>query len=218
MSTFAQALLDPVDFVRNMALHSLTCQSCKSAPLGPATVVPSLVHVVTDDPNPNMRGKAITLLLRLGGPDDQIRATVRRAATTDPTSWFDRPRPMPLRAGSSPLASATNGTSGDTPASPGTRQRAQESVGSEPELQDVPLGDVRGPPSQVLQIPVDRNEPAAQPIRLAAGQEDRGLCRTVRGTHTGFGFTRRSHLYPAGESIAPALSSVSTEPGDKAKR
>jgi hypothetical protein len=84
MSTFAQALLDPVDFVRNMALHSLTCQSCKSEPLCPATVVPSLVHVVTDDPNPNMRGKAITLLLRLGGPDDQVRATVRRAATKDP--------------------------------------------------------------------------------------------------------------------------------------
>jgi HEAT repeats len=84
MSTFAQALLDPVDFVRNMALHSLTCQSCKSEPLCPATVVPSVVHVLTDDPNPNLRGKAITLLLLLGGPDDEVRATVRRAATEDP--------------------------------------------------------------------------------------------------------------------------------------
>ncbi|MCU1599716.1 MAG: hypothetical protein JWO22_425 [Frankiales bacterium] len=81
MHVFAIALRDPVDFVRNVALHSLACEACKSEELCVADVVPGLIDVLTTDSSPDLRAKAIPLLLRL--PDPRGRAAVERAATTD---------------------------------------------------------------------------------------------------------------------------------------
>ena len=81
MAVFAEALHDPVDFVRNMALHSLACETCKSEDLCVADVVPGLVAVLTTDPSPELRIKAIPLLLRL--PDPRGRAAVESAARRD---------------------------------------------------------------------------------------------------------------------------------------
>lgn len=83
MVTFAAALHDPVDFVRNMALHSLACDACKSEELCVADVVPGLLEVLAGDPHPDLRAKAIPQLLRLSDRDPRARAAVQRAATAD---------------------------------------------------------------------------------------------------------------------------------------
>jgi HEAT repeat protein len=83
MPVFAAALHDPVDFVRNMALHSLACEACKSGELCAADVVPGLVDVLQHDPSPDLRTKAIPLLLRLAGSDPRARSAVEAAATSD---------------------------------------------------------------------------------------------------------------------------------------
>src|SRR5262249_39243468 len=49
MAVFAQALHDPIDFVRNIALHSLACDSCKTGDLCAADVVPGLIDVLEHD-------------------------------------------------------------------------------------------------------------------------------------------------------------------------
>ena len=84
MSVFAQALRDPVDFVRNMALHSLACEACKDEQLCVADVVPGLVRVLGRDPSPELRLKAIPLLLRLASSDDRAKTAVEASAGRDP--------------------------------------------------------------------------------------------------------------------------------------
>jgi hypothetical protein len=84
MAVFGEALHDPVDFVRNMALHSLACEGCKTAKLCAANVVPGLIGVLDNDPSVEMRTKVIPLLLRLQGQDERARAAVERASLSDP--------------------------------------------------------------------------------------------------------------------------------------
>jgi len=86
MAVFAAALRDPVDFVRNIALHSLACEACKSEELCVADVVPGLIDVVTRDPSPDLRTKAIPMLLRLSATDPRARAAVEGVAASDPDS------------------------------------------------------------------------------------------------------------------------------------
>jgi HEAT repeat protein len=84
MAVFAQALHDPIDFVRNMALHSLACDSCKTGDLCAADVVPGLIDVLEHDRSVEMRTKVIPLLLRLSGEDPRARPAVERSAQSDP--------------------------------------------------------------------------------------------------------------------------------------
>ncbi len=84
MEVFMAALGDPVDFVRTMALHGLACESCKAKGLCAAEVVPRLIVVFETDPSPELRTKALPLLMRLGGQDGRAWAAVRRAAVSDP--------------------------------------------------------------------------------------------------------------------------------------
>jgi hypothetical protein len=84
MAVFGEALHDPVDFVRNMALHSLACEGCKTDQLCAANVVPGLIGVLENDPSVEMRAKAIPLLLRLQGQDERARGAVERASLSDP--------------------------------------------------------------------------------------------------------------------------------------
>lgn len=83
MPVFTAALRDPIDFVRNVAIHSLACEACKSEALCVADVVPGLIAVLHGDPSPDLRTKAIPLLLRLSRTDAPARAAVESAATTD---------------------------------------------------------------------------------------------------------------------------------------
>jgi HEAT repeats len=81
---FAQALHDPVDFVRNAALHSIGCESCRTVELCVADVVPDIVGVLEDDPSPELRMKAIPTLLRLAGRDSRAWEAIGRAVEHDP--------------------------------------------------------------------------------------------------------------------------------------
>ncbi len=83
-AVFAAGLRDPVDFVRNAALHSIACESCRTAELCVADVVPGVVHLLERDPSPDLRTKAIPMLLRLGGRDRRAWDAIARAAEHDP--------------------------------------------------------------------------------------------------------------------------------------
>jgi hypothetical protein len=84
VAVFNAALEDPVDFVRNLAMHSLACTSCKLEALDTAEVVPGLVQVITSDPRPDLRLKAISMLLHLAPDDSAARMAFEAAAASDP--------------------------------------------------------------------------------------------------------------------------------------
>jgi hypothetical protein len=90
MGIFARALHDPVAFVRNAALHSLTCGTCKRSDLCVADVVPGLIDVLEHDLSVEMRTKAIPLLLMLSGQDSRAKPAVERAAQVDPDDLIRR--------------------------------------------------------------------------------------------------------------------------------
>jgi HEAT repeat protein len=80
---FAAALHDPVDFVRNAALHSIACESCRKEELCVAEVVPDIIGVLEADPSPELRTKAIPTLLRLAGRDHRAWEAIERASGND---------------------------------------------------------------------------------------------------------------------------------------
>jgi HEAT repeat protein len=82
-SVFARALRDPVELVRHAALHSLACETCRTEELCVADVVPHLVDALSADPSPEVRHKAIPVLLRLADRDPRARQAVERAADND---------------------------------------------------------------------------------------------------------------------------------------
>jgi HEAT repeat protein len=84
IAVFRSALEDPVDFVRNLAMHSLACTSCKLEALDTAEVVPGLVQVISSDPRPDLRLRAISMLLHLAPGDGGARMALETAATNDP--------------------------------------------------------------------------------------------------------------------------------------
>jgi HEAT repeat protein len=84
LEVFSAALEDPVDFVRNLAMHSLACTSCKVEALDAAQVVPGLVQVISSDPRPDLRLRAISMLLHLAPGDGAARTALEAAATNDP--------------------------------------------------------------------------------------------------------------------------------------
>ena len=82
-AVFAAALADPVEPVRNMALHSIACERCRSEELCLTDVVPALIGVLETDPSPEMRHKAIPKLLEFADRDPRARAAVETAASHD---------------------------------------------------------------------------------------------------------------------------------------
>ena len=83
-AVFGAALHDPVDFVRNVALHSIACESCRKEELCVADVVPDIIDVLEADPSPELRTKAIPILLRLADRDERAREAIERASRNDP--------------------------------------------------------------------------------------------------------------------------------------
>jgi HEAT repeat protein len=83
ISVFALALRDPVELVRHTALHSLACETCRTEELCPADVVPHVVEVLFADPSPELRHKAIPVLLRLADRDPRARQALEQAANND---------------------------------------------------------------------------------------------------------------------------------------
>ena len=61
--TFLGALDDPVPFVREMALHGLSCEQCRTAELCVADVVPVLSRVLATVKSPEVRHKVVPILM-----------------------------------------------------------------------------------------------------------------------------------------------------------
>lgn len=89
-AVFAAALHDPVDFVRNVALHSIACESCRTEELCVTDVVPDIICVLEADPSPELRTKAIPTLLRLAGRDHRAWEAIERASGNDPDAIVRR--------------------------------------------------------------------------------------------------------------------------------
>jgi HEAT repeat protein len=83
MAVFAQALNDDVEFVREVALHSIACEVCKQDDLCVADVVSPLLRVLDGDPKPDLRIKALRALFGLLGRDSRIPDALASAARTN---------------------------------------------------------------------------------------------------------------------------------------
>jgi HEAT repeat protein len=83
-AVFAEALQDPVVTVRNAALHSIACESCRTSELCATEVVPAIAGLLGTDPSPDLRIKAIPTLLRLTSRDPRAWEAIQRAAEQDP--------------------------------------------------------------------------------------------------------------------------------------
>ena len=84
--TFRLALRDPVASVREVALHGLSCERCRSAALCVADVVTDLVNILACDPSAEVRHKAVAVLTSFVGRDGRASEAIARAAQEDADS------------------------------------------------------------------------------------------------------------------------------------
>ena len=82
-AVFLAALADPVTPVREMAVHGLSCERCRSEELCVADVVPVVVRLIDSDPSPEVRHKTLAILVRLASRSVEAMEAIRRAAVED---------------------------------------------------------------------------------------------------------------------------------------
>ncbi len=82
-NVFLQALVDPVAPVRDLALHGLACEQCRTENLCVTVVTPWIARVLEGDPNPEVRFKALPILRRLATRDPAAVSGIERAAEHD---------------------------------------------------------------------------------------------------------------------------------------
>jgi HEAT repeat protein len=80
---FLGALDDPVPFVREIALHGLSCERCRTAELCVADVVPVLSRVLATDESPAVRHKVVPILMHLSNRSSPAREALRRSSLAD---------------------------------------------------------------------------------------------------------------------------------------
>jgi hypothetical protein len=80
---FLRALDDPVPFVREMALHGLSCERCRADELCVADVVPVLARVLATDTSPEVRHKVVPLLMNLVSRSSPAQEALRRCSLSD---------------------------------------------------------------------------------------------------------------------------------------
>ena len=83
-AVFLEALDDPVAPVRDLALHGLACEQCRTEELCTSEVTPRVAAVLERDPNPEVRYKAVPILRRLATREPGARLAIERAARSDP--------------------------------------------------------------------------------------------------------------------------------------
>src|SRR5262249_41311410 len=82
--TFRRALRDPVASVREVALHGLSCERCRSAALCVTDVVTDLIGILACDPSAEVRHKTVAVLVRFLHRDGRAGQAIARAASDDP--------------------------------------------------------------------------------------------------------------------------------------
>src|SRR5262245_23520779 len=85
-NTFHRALRDPVASVRELALHGLACERCRSNELCITDVVTDLIDILGADPSAEVRHKTVAALARLADRDSRAGAALARAARNDSDS------------------------------------------------------------------------------------------------------------------------------------
>lgn len=83
-NVFRLALRDPVASVREIALHGLSCERCRSEPLCIADVVGDPIDILASDPSAEVRYKTIMLLSRFVGRNARASEAILRASFEDP--------------------------------------------------------------------------------------------------------------------------------------
>jgi hypothetical protein len=82
-AVFLAALDDPVAPVRDLALHGLACEQCRTDELCVTDVTPKVVGLLERDPNAEVRHKTIPILVRLADRDPRAIEAIKRAAEHD---------------------------------------------------------------------------------------------------------------------------------------
>ncbi|MGI9119139.1 MAG: HEAT repeat domain-containing protein [Acidimicrobiales bacterium] len=80
---FMAALDDPVAPVRDLAMHGLACERCRTEDLCVTDVTPKITRILDCDPNAEIRFKALSILRRLADRDPAAIAAMHRAAERD---------------------------------------------------------------------------------------------------------------------------------------
>ena len=115
---FLAALDDPVPFVREMALHGLSCERCRKAELCVADVVPVLSRVLATDTSPDVRHKVVPILMNFLSRSSPAHDALRLSSLSDEDLLVRRVAAAALEGrerdtASQPTRSATEGE--DTP-------------------------------------------------------------------------------------------------------
>jgi hypothetical protein len=79
-NVFRLALRDPVASVREVALHGLSCERCRTTALCVADVVADLVDILVHDPSAEVRHKTVAVLARFADRDERVIEAIARAA------------------------------------------------------------------------------------------------------------------------------------------
>jgi len=83
LDVFRAALKDPVPRVREIALHGLACERCRTTELCVTDVAPDLIRALQTDSSAKVRHGTVGVLARLAGRNERIVAALRQAATDD---------------------------------------------------------------------------------------------------------------------------------------
>jgi HEAT repeat protein len=88
VAVLLRALKDPNQKVRRNAIHSLSCDRCKPAPLI-SDVIPQIMDVVENDRSPRVRRSALGLLIgRM--PEPRVAALLHKIAASEPDRKMQR--------------------------------------------------------------------------------------------------------------------------------
>jgi hypothetical protein len=80
---FVKALEDEVDFVRELALHSVICENCRTGDLYVVDVVSPVARVLEGDAKPDLRIKALAALVSFVPREPRALEPIRVAARTN---------------------------------------------------------------------------------------------------------------------------------------
>lgn len=83
-AVFLAALDDPVAPVREIALHGLACERCRTGEVCATDVVPRVIKVLEGDSDPDVRYKTLPILREFLVRHPDAVGAIRRAATADP--------------------------------------------------------------------------------------------------------------------------------------
>jgi hypothetical protein len=96
---FAAALRDPVAPVREVALHGLSCERCRSEELPVADVAPLVIDAFERETSVDVRCRLLAILLQLSDRSPAAHAAIARTAETEDDPLVKEAAVVALRRG-----------------------------------------------------------------------------------------------------------------------